>query len=91
MNTEILLKILQLDSIAHLLTWEERIKVHLYRNGRAKMTTPKILAVAEWIERYAWLPPEMRYGQDRLVYYENQPGEWRPIEELEEIMKPIKI
>lgn len=91
MDKEFLIKILQLDSIVRCLDWEDRIRIHLYLNGRARVTSPKILAAAEWIEKWQWIAPEMRYGQDRLLYYENASSEWRPIEELEEIMKTIKI
>ena len=91
MNNEILLLVLRLDSIAHLLTWQERVRVHLYMSGRAKTTTPNIIAMYEWIILTHWIAPEMRYGQDRLLYYENQKASWQPIEELTEIMKTIKI
>lgn len=91
MDKEILLKVLQLDSITHCLDWEDRIRTHLYLNGRARVTSPKILAAVQWIEKWHWIAPEMRYGQDRLLYYENASGEWRPVEELKDIMKPIKI
>lgn len=96
MDKEFLIKILQLDSIIRCLDWEDRIRIHLYISGRARMTSPKILAAGEWIEKWQWIAPDMRYGQDRLVYYSSpNPSEggeqWRPIEELEEIMKGFKL
>ena len=85
MNIEILFKILQLDSIFGVLSWDERIRIHLILKGEEIQPTENIKILYEWVTKWHWLPPIMRYGQDRLLYYENQSGELRPIEELKRI------
>jgi hypothetical protein len=69
MNNDILLKILQLDSLVRFLHWTERIRVHLFREGKINSTTPKILVAYEWIVRESWEPPVMHYGEDRFQYF----------------------
>lgn len=86
MNTTLLFKVLQLDSIINALTWHERVRIHLYINDKAKMTTPTILHLYEWIEKNKWVPPELKYGQDRLLYYWSK-NDWQPIEDLAKILK----
>ena len=69
MNNDILLKILQLDSLVRFLDWGERVKIHLYREGKFNSTTPKILAAYEWVINESWEPPVMHYGEDRFQYF----------------------
>lgn len=71
MNNDILLKILQLDSLVRFLDWGERIRIHLYREEKLNSTTPKILAAYEWIIRENWEPPVMHYGEDRFQYFKD--------------------
>lgn len=85
MNIDILFKILQLDSIFGVLSWDERIRIHLILKGEEIEPSANISILYEWVVKWEWLPPVMRYGQDRLLYYENQPGQLRPIEELKQI------
>ncbi|KFF13095.1 hypothetical protein IW15_10035 [Chryseobacterium soli] len=69
MNNDILLKILQLDSLVRFLDWGERVRIHLYREGIFNSTTPKILAAYEWVINESWEPPVMHYGEDRFQYF----------------------
>ena len=80
MNTEILLKVLQLDSIFHFLDWQDRIRIHLYMLGRFQSTTPLIMHAYNWIVTNNWSPPKMQYGQDRLLYFEVDIDQLEPIE-----------
>jgi hypothetical protein len=72
MDNNILLKILQLDSLVRFLDWSERVRIHLYREGKINSTTPKIWAAYEWIIKENWNPPEMAYGVDRFLYFHDQ-------------------
>lgn len=92
MKNNILKKILQLDSIFHFLSWDDRIRIHLYMLERFQSTTPHILAVYEWITKNEWSAPEMRYGQDRLLYFEIKEDQWEPVEnyQCENINQLIK-
>lgn len=85
MDINILFKILQLDSIFGVLSWDERIRIHLIIKGEEILPTTNITNHYDWVLKWEWFPPVMRYGQDRLLYYENQPGQLRPIEELKQI------
>lgn len=80
MKNNILKKILQLDSILHFLTWKDRIRIHLYMLERFQSTTPHILAAYSWVVKNNWEAPEMRYGQDRLLYFKSLGDQWEPIE-----------
>lgn len=71
MDKDILLKILQLDSLVRFLDWGERIILHLYREDKLTSTTPRILAVYEWIITESWEPPMMHYGEDRFQYFKD--------------------
>lgn len=85
MEKRILKNVLQLDSIFGLLTYKERVRIHLILQEKISEATPYIKELYAWCEKWNWLPPEMRYGQDRLLYFENAPGEWKLIEELKKI------
>lgn len=87
MNNKPLFKILQLDSIIKVLKLDERIQIHRYLSGRSDQLTTNILYWQEWIERNAWNPPEVRYGQDRLLYTINELGDWLPIEDYAKQLK----
>lgn len=69
MNNDILLKILQLDSLIRFLTWGERVKIHLYMENKSTSTTSRIYDAYEWIEQENWEPPVMHYGEDRFQYF----------------------
>lgn len=83
MDNKILFKILVLDSIYHFLDWTERVRIHLYMSDKMKSTTPKILSACEWIEKNEWKAPNIKYGQDRLLYFESKKDVWTPIEEYQ--------
>lgn len=86
MDNEILFKILQLDSLDKFLNWQDRIKIHLYMLGRAKMTSSKIIDAYEWIEKNDWEAPLMKYGQDYLqVFYDPDSEMWLPVESYIEL------
>ncbi|AKK74468.1 hypothetical protein OK18_19250 [Chryseobacterium gallinarum] len=68
MEKEILKKVLQLDSLIGFLSWQERVQIHLY-NDNDTITSKKVLAAFMWILKENWEPPEMNYGQDRLLYW----------------------
>ncbi len=87
MNDKLLFAVLQLDSITKVLKLDERILIHRYLAGKSNILSTNILYWAEWIERNAWEAPEMRYGQDRLLYTINELGDWNPIEDYAKQLK----
>lgn len=91
MNKERLLDVLKLESVAHLLSWEERIMIHLMIGGRASQTTERIEKMRQWIICHQFEVPLMRYGQDRLLYFQDRTDDWVPIEELNEYINQFKI
>lgn len=79
-----LLDTLRLDSLSRVLTWEERIKTHLYINKKTNALPPKVEALARWITDNYWEPPEMKYGQDRLLYFYCEDEEkYKPVEQFD--------
>jgi hypothetical protein len=85
MDKETLKKILQLDSIFGILTYKERVLIHLIMQGKIDTATPYLRDLYNWCLDWDWQPPKTRYGQDRLLYFENAPGQWELIEELKKI------
>ncbi|MBE9391930.1 hypothetical protein [Elizabethkingia anophelis] len=76
------LTLLQLDSIYRLLTWDERIQVHLLMQNKTKDSNELIHVLLALIEEFSWYAPDMRYDQDRLLYYfEEELERWLPIEQ----------
>ena len=84
MNNEILFKVLQLDSIFGLLDWRERTFIHMYINGKSKELTPNILDAYGFIQDHNWQAPEMRYMDDRLLYFKYG-DEWLLISEYKKL------
>ncbi|GGG47271.1 hypothetical protein [Epilithonimonas arachidiradicis] len=84
MKNEILFKVLQLDSIFGLLDWTERAFIHQYIIGKSKTLTEKILDAYGFIEDHDWDAPEMRYMDDRLLYFKHN-GEWLLIAEYKKL------
>ncbi|MRM97306.1 hypothetical protein [Riemerella anatipestifer] len=73
--------ILSLDSIFRLLTWQERLLLHHGISKRKEMKfTPKLQVISDWIAHARWEAPVMKYGQDRLLYFENEKGNWQLID-----------
>lgn len=91
MNKDILLKVLKLDSLLHKLSLQERVLIHRMRGDKIAEPTMNVFKMYRWVVENHWMPPRVRYGQDFLLYYENKSGEWRPVEELEEILKTTEI
>lgn len=90
-----LFKILQMDSIIEKLTWQERVILHLYIQGRADpITIPftkNIYSLYDWIDITNWNAPLMKIGQDRLKYcYESRLQLWFPVEEYRDISPDIR-
>lgn len=91
MEKDNLFKVLQLDSLTNMLDWKERIMIHLYMNSREQITTPKIISVYEWISENRWMPPQMKYGQDFLLYFYDEDSEkWEPVEDFIKTFKHKK-
>ena len=89
MDKELLLKILQLDSIIEKLTWQERMKIHFCVQGQELLLKPTTLLIYDWVSH--WESPLMKIGQDRLKYcYDSSIKLWFPIEEYREITPKIK-
>lgn len=65
MDTEILQNILKLDSLIGFLSWYDRAMIH---KGDS-IVSKRIFEAYAWICREGWEPPEMKYGQDRLLYF----------------------
>ncbi|MCU7615634.1 hypothetical protein NZ698_00370 [Chryseobacterium sp. PBS4-4] len=85
MNKEILKNILILDSIYKLLDWKDRVRIHFLLQDKNTEVTPNIQILYDWCVKWMWLPPKLKYGQDRLQYFENSPDEWVLTEELKYI------
>lgn len=85
MEKEILINVLKLDSIYNILDWKDRVRIHLLLQQKIDQASLPIIQLHEWCKKWNWLPPKTRYGQDRLLYFENAPGEWKLIEELKKI------
>lgn len=66
MKKDILKKVLQLDSLIGFLDWTDRAEIHLFKE---KSNSPRIVVAYEWILKETWEAPQMKYGQDRLLYY----------------------
>ena len=75
MNKDILYTVLQLDSIFGFLDWTERAYIHHYRLDKLRITTAKILEACQFIKDNHWQAPEMRYMDDRLLYFQSD-GKW---------------
>lgn len=67
MKKEILIKILQLDSLVNILSWYERVCIH--QNVLESSSLIKINELYEWILKENWESPETKYGQDRILYF----------------------
>ncbi|MBL7880377.1 MAG: hypothetical protein JNN23_11095 [Chryseobacterium gambrini] len=79
--TEILLKILQLDSLCNFLSWYERVTVHQairdISNAQPVEISEKIIKVYQWIDDNGWEPPKMKYGQDLFqCFYDPDSDQW---------------
>jgi len=61
-------KVLQLDSLINFLSWQDRTEIHQYAKG-GDITSNKIISALIWIASENWQPPEMRYEDDRLLYF----------------------
>lgn len=76
MTLLILKKVLQLDSLVNFLSWKERALIHQYKDGDFVMSQ-KVLTALEWILQTNWNAPEMRYEDDRILYFYNpDSNEW---------------
>ena len=83
MNKDILLKVLQLDSIIEQLQWKERMLLHFQIQNQTVETTPFILSLYHWIEVTHWKAPEMKFGQDRMKYcFEQKTESWLSTEDF---------
>ena len=80
MNKDILYMVLQLDSILGFLDWTERAYIHQFRLDKLRITTPNILESHQFIKDNHGQAPEMRYMDDRLVYFLSD-GKWHLISE----------
>ncbi|MBT0552625.1 hypothetical protein [Riemerella anatipestifer] len=73
--------ILSLDSIFRLLTWQERLLLHYGISKRKEVKfTLKLQVISDWIAHAKWEAPIMKYGQDRLLHFENEKGNWQLID-----------
>ncbi len=75
------LKLLRLDSIYRFLTWEDRIRIHLLMQYKIKAHTYSIAKGLGFLEKTEWEAPEILYDQSRLLYYEDEKGNIRAVEE----------
>ncbi|MCZ2084131.1 MAG: hypothetical protein LC112_07635 [Flavobacteriales bacterium] len=90
MNKELLMKVLQLDSIIEKLTWQERMMIHFFLQGKSEITTRTIDVLYAWVKSLNWEPPLMKIGQDRLKYcYDPNLELWFPVEEYRDITPDI--
>lgn len=87
MNTEILKNILILDSIYRILDWKDRVRIHLLMQNKITEPSATIQIIYEWIFKTKWQAPTLKYGQDRLQYFENDVDEWLLVEEYRKHVK----
>lgn len=81
MKKDLLKNILILDSIYQLIDWKDRVRIHFLLQEKAIETSPNIEILYNWMVKTKWIAPSLKYGQDRLQYFENYPDEWILIEE----------
>lgn len=68
MDREVLIKVLQLDSLIGFLSWQERAEIHHYKESDT-ISSKKTLAAFVWIIKEKWESPDTKYGQDRILYF----------------------
>lgn len=71
MNNTLLHNLLALDSLYGILNVGERISLHRKALGKPTILTPKVKFWLIWLDKMNWEAPSMKYGQDRLAYYED--------------------
>ncbi|MCT2563974.1 hypothetical protein [Chryseobacterium herbae] len=87
-----LINTLTIDSIFGVLSWYERTAIHQYLNNKISPEDmpEKVTVLASVVKENNIVPPQMKYGQDRLKYYLQEyreyefldlPNEWLQIEE----------
>lgn len=84
--------VLALDGIYSFLDLYERYLLHLYLLDRLSVSfTTRIELAITLVESANWRPPEVSYGQDRVLYFINADGDLKPIKyyqhEIEIIIK----
>ncbi|MEC3875967.1 hypothetical protein [Chryseobacterium salviniae] len=81
MNKNILIKILQLDSLVNVLTWYERVLIHQILNDKETSATQKIIDLYSWIVEENWESPKREYQHDRVLHFYDPDAEmWVPDE-----------
>jgi len=79
-DTTILKKVLQLDSLIGFLDWKDRVKIHHFKENETELSK-KVLAAFVWIIRENWESPETKYGHDRVLHFYDPDSEtWLPDE-----------
>lgn len=74
--------ILSLDSIYHLLSYDERINVRLVLQYKEDQLCAKAQDLGKWIIENAWIVPEMKYNCNReLTFYHEKSEEWQLVED----------
>lgn len=63
--------LLALDSLYGILNVGERISLHRKALGKPTTLTPRVKFWLIWLDKMNWEAPSMKYGQDRLAYYED--------------------
>lgn len=101
-----LINTLTIDSIFGVLSWYERTTIHQYLNNKLPPDDmpEKVTMLAVLVKESEFVPPQMKYGQDRLKYYLQEyrecefldlSNEWLLVEEYPkyhtEISTKIKI
>lgn len=87
-----LINTLTIDSIFGVLSWYERTMIHQYLNNKLSPDDmpEKVTMLAVLVKENEIVPPQMKYGQDRLKYYLQEyrecefldlPNEWLQVEE----------
>lgn len=84
--------VLALDSIYGFLDLYDRHLLHLFLLDRLCVGfTTQIEFAITLVESANWRPPEVSYGQDRVLYFTNSNGDLKPIKyyqhEIEIIIK----
>lgn len=64
--------LLALDSLYGILNVGERISLHRKALGKPTTLTPRVKFWLMWLDKMNWEAPSMKYGQDRLAYYQDK-------------------
>lgn len=69
MEKEILIKVLQIDSLSNILSWYERVMIHLLISQKSDEVSERIVRLYNFIIEENWECPKRNYDHDRVLYF----------------------